>query len=124
MADIKIHRAHGMPIAAARKEAEKIARELKDKFDLAYEWADDRIVFQRQGVTGFMAVTKDAVAIEAKLGMLLSFLKPTIEGHINDNFDRVFSAAATKTSTRTAAKTTAKAPVKTAAKPATKGRKA
>lgn len=124
MADIKIHRAHGMPIAAARKEAEKIARELKDKFDLAYEWSEDRIVFQRQGVSGFMQVTKDAVAIEAKLGMLLSFLKPTIEGHINDNLDRVFITAVTKTSMKSAAKSTSKAPVKVAAKPATKGKKA
>jgi putative polyhydroxyalkanoate system protein len=92
MSEIKIRRPHAMPLAKARKEAEKIAAQLKEKFALAYEWQADRIVFERQGVTGHLLVEKEAVEIEAKLGMLLSFLKPTIEGHINDNLNRVFSA--------------------------------
>ena len=90
MSDIKIRRAHSMPHARARKEAEKIAVQLQEKFELEYRWHGDRIVFERQGVSGHMLVGKESVEIEAKLGLLLSFLKPTIEGHINDNLDQVF----------------------------------
>lgn len=103
MSDIKIRRAHSMPHAKARKEAERIAAQLKDKFDLEYRWQGDRIVFERQGVSGHMLVETDTVHIEAKLGLLLSFLKPTIEGHINDNLDRVFEsgkAVAAKSATK------------------------
>ena len=57
---------------------------------MGYEWQGDRIHFKRQGVAGFLDVGKEEVHLEAKLGLLLAFLKPTIEGHINDNLDRVF----------------------------------
>jgi putative polyhydroxyalkanoate system protein len=121
MADIKIRRAHSMQLPTARKEAEKIAKELQTKFDLEYKWSEDRIVFERQGVSGHMEVTKESVTIEAKLGMLLSFLKPTIEGHINDNLDRVF-AGSTKTATTDKLAKPATKPVKTAAKAPAKKR--
>lgn len=93
MSDIKIHRAHSMPHTKARKEAERIAVELKEKFGLDWEWNGDQIHFHRQGVSGILAVGKDAVQLEAKLGMLLAFLKPTIESHINANLDKVFAPA-------------------------------
>ena len=94
MADIKIRRTHAMALGKARKEAEKIAAQLEEKFNLSYEWDGNRVIFQRPGVTGFMEVGKNAIVLEAQLGMLLAFLQPTIEGHVNDYLDRVFGAAA------------------------------
>jgi putative polyhydroxyalkanoate system protein len=115
MSDIKISRAHSMPQHKARKEAEKIAEQLQEKFDLTYQWSGERINFSRQGVSGFLEVGQSEVRLEAKLGMLLGFLKPTIESHINENLDHVFGnatagtkPAATKLAAKTAAKTTPK----------------
>lgn len=103
MSDIRIRRVHRMPHARARKEAERIADDLREKFELDYEWDGDTIRFRRQGVTGHLAVASDHVHLEAKLGFLLAFLKPTIEGHINENLDRVFGApSAEKKKTTTA----------------------
>ena len=110
MSDIKIHRGHALPHDKARKEAEKFAKQLQDKFDLTYDWAGDRINFQRSGVSGFLDVGHDVIRLEVKLGMLLSFLKPTIESHITDNLDKVFEGDTA----------TAKRPAKPAAKPAAK----
>ena len=104
MAEIKIRRPHSLPQPKARKEAENIAKQLQDKFELAYEWQGERIVFERQGVSGHMHVGKDEVVIEATLGLLLSFLKPTIEGHINDNLDRVFAQTAAPEKTKASGK--------------------
>lgn len=107
MSDIRIRRPHALPRAKARREAQKIADQLKEKFDLEYEWDGDVVNFHRQGVTGHLRVGEDEIHLEAKLGFLLAFLKPTIEGHINENLDRVFGkegervAAAKPATTRT-----------------------
>lgn len=113
MSEIKIRRPHSMPHARARKEAEKVAVQLKEKFELDYSWDGDRIHFKRSGVTGFMLVGRDEVQLEAKLAGLLGFLKPAIEGHINDNLDRVFGDDAPAAP---AARDKAKAPSKPAKK--------
>jgi putative polyhydroxyalkanoate system protein len=99
MSDIKITRSHAMPLEKARKEAESFADQLNEKFDLEYTWSGDRIEFHRQGVKGFLAVARTEVHIEVTLGLLLSFLKPTIEGHIQDNLDKVFGDASSAKST-------------------------
>ena len=54
------------------------------------EWDGNTLRFERSGVNGKLVVTKDSVAVDAKLGFLLSAFKPKIEAHINDNFDRYF----------------------------------
>ena len=56
MSDIQIRRSHTMSAKAARKAAEKIASQLDEEFDLAYEWDDNVLLFKRSGVSGELVV--------------------------------------------------------------------
>ena len=94
MADIHITRSHALPLKKARAAADRFADELAEKFDLDSQWDGDTLHFKRTGVHGTLELTKGAVAIDARLGLLLSAFKSTFETHIEDNLDRIFGAAA------------------------------
>jgi putative polyhydroxyalkanoate system protein len=89
MATIKIARKHSLSHRKARDVAEKIAKDLHKRFDLAYEWDGDHIDFERPGVTGRMHVGRDRIKLEVQLGLLLGMLKPTIEKEIDAQLDRL-----------------------------------
>jgi putative polyhydroxyalkanoate system protein len=90
MSDIRIRRAHDIPHKHARELAEKMAKQLAKDFELEYEWHGDVLKFHRDGVQGEVRVAPEKVEIAAKLGFLLSFLKPRIESEIEENLDRLF----------------------------------
>ncbi len=104
MSDITIRRRHVLPIADARKAAEKVARQLEKDFDLAYEWQGHVLHFSRSGVEGRLHVTADEVRIDAKLGLLLGFLKGRIEAEVEQNLDKLFGKPGTAPAKKTAAK--------------------
>jgi putative polyhydroxyalkanoate system protein len=89
MATIKIARKHSLSHKKARDVAEKIAKDLHKRFDLAYEWDGDYIDFERPGVTGRMHVGRDRIKLDVQLGLLLGMLKPTIEKEIDAQLDRL-----------------------------------
>ena len=91
MANISIARKHSLTHPKARTVAEKIAKDLKKRFDLDYEWDGDHIDFERPGVTGRMHVGKDKIKLDVQLGLLLSMLKPTIENEINSQLDKLLA---------------------------------
>jgi putative polyhydroxyalkanoate system protein len=93
MSSISISRKHKLSHKKARDAAEKIARDLKQRFSLDYEWDGEQIRFERSGVSGHMVVAKDEVNLEVKLGFLLSALKPVIEKEIHTQFDRLIGPA-------------------------------
>ncbi len=90
MSDIKISRKHRLGIKKARVAAQKVANDLSSAYGMTSEWEGDVLKFHRSGVNGALTVSKDAVHVDAKLGLLLSAFKSKIEEHINDNFDRYF----------------------------------
>ena len=90
MSDIQIRRSHSMSAKAARKAAEKIASQLDEEFDLAYEWDDNVLVFKRSGVSGELVVEKKEVHIRVRLGFLLMAIRPRIEAEIHRFFDENF----------------------------------
>ena len=90
MTDIIIRRSHSMPLRKAREAAQKIAEQLDEEFDLAYEWSDNALYFKRSGVSGELAVEKREVHIRVRLGFLLLALKPRIEAEIHRFFDENF----------------------------------
>lgn len=90
MSDILIRRSHAMTPKAARQAAEKIASQLDEEFDLAYEWDDNVLVFRRAGVSGELIVEKKEVHIRVRLGFLLLAVKPRIEAEIHRFFDENF----------------------------------
>jgi putative polyhydroxyalkanoate system protein len=92
--------------------AEKLAQE----FDLEWEWHGDVLKFHRDGVQGQVAVAYEDVEIRAKLGFLLSFLKPRIESEIESNLDRLFGGAHRPAGPRTLGKVAAKKPARKPAK--------
>jgi putative polyhydroxyalkanoate system protein len=96
MSEISIRRHHGLPIAEARKAAEKVARQLEKDFDLSYEWQGHVLHFSRSGVEGTLHVSGEDVRIHARLGLLLGFLKARIEGEVEKNLDKLFGPAGTK----------------------------
>lgn len=90
MSDIQIRRSHTMSAKAARKAAEKIASQLDEEFDLAYEWDDNVLTFKRSGVSGELVVEKKEVHIRVRLGFLLMAIRPRIEAEIHRFFDENF----------------------------------
>jgi putative polyhydroxyalkanoate system protein len=91
MATISITRKHSLSHKKARDVAEKIAKDLKKRFDLDYEWDGENVDFERPGVTGRMQVGKDTIKLDVQLGLLLGMLKPTIEREINVQLDKLLA---------------------------------
>ncbi len=123
MADIHIHRSHGLGLAKARKTAWKWAEAVEEKFDMectVIEGEDSDVVeFKRAGVEGRLVVGGEAFDLSAKLGFLLGAFSGKIESEIEAQLDRLLLPAAAKAPAKgTAAKTAKAAPRGAAAKSA------
>lgn len=92
MSDIVIRRKHGKTPAAARSAAERMADELKQEFNLDYDWQGDTLRFTRPGVSGELALDGEEVALRIRLGFLLTAVKPAIEREVHRFFDENFAA--------------------------------
>jgi len=93
MPSISVSRAHSLSHKKARDAAERIARDLQKRFQLDYAWDGDAVTFERPGVSGRMLVAKDRIALDVRLGLLLTAIKPMIEREIHAQFDKLFGPA-------------------------------
>jgi putative polyhydroxyalkanoate system protein len=93
VAAIRISKKHHLSHKKAKEAAEKVALDLKKRFELDYAWKGDNIQFQRPGLTGALHVGKGEVRLNCELGFMLSLLKPTIEGEVHEQFDKYFGKA-------------------------------
>lgn len=93
MSSIDITRRHALAPERARAVIEHIADSLERKFGVTPQWDGDTLRFARSGVDGFIAVSDGQVRINARLGMLLTPLKPTVEAEIRRKLDEYFPAA-------------------------------
>ncbi len=91
MAEIHLSRKHSLGLKKAKAAAQKVADDMQQAFDMKSEWDGNVVHFTRSGVSGTMTVSKDGVSLDAKLGFLLSALKPRIEAKISEDFERYFS---------------------------------
>ena len=89
MATISIKRRHQLSQKQAKVVAEKLANDLEKRFDLVWNWEGDHVHFGRPGVSGSMHVGKGEITLEAKLGLLLTPLKPAIEREIHAQLDKL-----------------------------------
>jgi putative polyhydroxyalkanoate system protein len=96
MSEIRIRRTHSLALEAARGVAESLAAKLKKDFDLAWVWKRNVLHFERPGINGELHVTDHDIRLEARLGLLLGFLKPRIEQEIEAQFDKYFRPPARK----------------------------
>jgi putative polyhydroxyalkanoate system protein len=72
--------------------AETIALQLKERFDLTYQWQDDVLAFRRAGVNGTLRVSPSYLELSVRLGLLLAPLASTIEREIRQKLDAALSA--------------------------------
>ena len=93
MPSISIARTHALTHKKAKDAAERIARDLKQRFALDYAWEGDDVRFARPGVSGRMRVGKKDVALDVQLGFLLTPMKPVIEREIHAQLDKLFGDA-------------------------------
>jgi len=93
MARIAIAKEHHLSHKKAKEAAEKVALDLKKRFELDFRWKGDAIEFQRPGLTGALHVRKDDVRLDCELGFMLSLLRPTIETEVHKQFDKYFGKA-------------------------------
>jgi putative polyhydroxyalkanoate system protein len=90
---ISIKRRHKLSHKKAKEAAQKIARDLNKRFDLAWEWQGDDVAFERPGLSGTLHVGKADVRLDVELSFLLSVLKGPIEQEINKELDSLFGKA-------------------------------
>lgn len=94
MADIELHRVHGLGLKAARAAAERMAEHLGHKFDLKGEWEGNVLRFERPGVTGSLAVGDRDLRLSVALGFLLKAMKGSIEKAVEHELDSLFTGKA------------------------------
>jgi putative polyhydroxyalkanoate system protein len=107
MADIELHRVHGLGLKAARAAAERMAEHLGRKFDLKGDWQGNVLRFQRPGVAGSLAISDQELRLSVGLGFLLKAMKASIEKAVEHELDSLFKEAAPRRPTsarRTGAK--------------------
>lgn len=90
MSTIEFRRDHALGLQEARVAAQRVADELERDFGMSCEWEGNVLRFARTGVSGELVVEPEHVALNARLGFLLSTFKPRIEAQLHRNFDAYF----------------------------------
>ena len=95
MADLHIHREHGLGLAGARKVALEWAEHVEQEFDMECTIEEgntaDTVHFTRSGVKGTLEVSAHAFELRARLGLLLGAFKGRIEAEIVKNLDALLA---------------------------------
>lgn len=94
MASLAIVRKHHLPHRKAKDAAQKVADDLRSRFDLQYRWRGDDIEFRRSGLHGVLHVGADEVRLDCELGFMLAVLKPAIEKEVHRELERRFGDSA------------------------------
>jgi putative polyhydroxyalkanoate system protein len=87
MSRITIHRSHALGREVARERAETLAQRLARDYDVHYQWQGDSLEFKRSGAQGRIDVSENQVAVELKLGLLLSAMGGSIKREIERTLD-------------------------------------
>lgn len=91
MADIRIARAHGLPVSRAKAAAQAAAEHLSRQYALSSQWEGDTLHFHRTGVRGWIEVSPSQIALEIHLGFLLKGLKAAIEQSVGRRLDELLA---------------------------------
>ena len=91
MPKIDIRRAHQLSIAEARAVVDKVAARMHEKLGVDGQWDGDTLRFSRPGVKGTIAVSSDAIQVNAELGLMFSPLKGMVEQEIRRKLDEHFA---------------------------------
>jgi len=88
MADIEVTRQHNLGRDEARRTAEEVAENLKERLKADYRWDGDHLRFKRSGAEGFLHVTDEVIEISVKLGIMFRPMRGLIEGKIVEFLDK------------------------------------
>lgn len=91
MADIHLERRHTMGLKKAKAAAQKVAYDLAADYGITSTWDGDVLRFERKGVSGELVVAADRICLDARLGLLLSPMRPRIEAQVDENFSQYFA---------------------------------
>ncbi|HET9652016.1 MAG TPA: polyhydroxyalkanoic acid system family protein [Usitatibacter sp.] len=91
MADIDLHRAHGLGVEAARTAADRMLEHLAQRFGLRGAWEGNVLRFERPGVNGRLAVGDHDLHLTVSLGFLLKAMRGTIENAVERELNQLFS---------------------------------
>jgi len=87
MSTIHIKQPHQLTRDDAKQRVEQIARELRSKLGVDYQWQGNSLQFKRSGASGAIDCGDDFVEVNVKLGMLLTPMKGQIEESIKKNIE-------------------------------------
>ena len=82
MANIDLQHSHQVSHAQAREALEQAIGKLGQKFGIEHRWEGDTLHFVRPGIDGRIALLPGNVHVTAKLGLLFSAMKGTIESEL------------------------------------------
>lgn len=91
MADIRIARAHGLPLSRAKAAAQAAAEDLSREYTLRSYWQGDTLHFQRSGVRGWIEVSHSQIALEIELGILLKGFRASIEKSVGQRLEELLA---------------------------------
>jgi putative polyhydroxyalkanoate system protein len=93
MPDIRIARAHSLPLSRAKAAAQAAADDLAQRFELSSRWEGDTLHFRRSGVQGRIEVSATQIALEISLGLLLKGFKSSIEQSVGKRLDELLAGS-------------------------------
>lgn len=82
MSGIDIRHAHRLPPEQARAAVEDAVATLGRRYGLDFRWEGDTLHFVRPGVEGRILLAPGEVRVVARLGMLLSAMRGTIQSEL------------------------------------------
>jgi putative polyhydroxyalkanoate system protein len=91
MSSIEIRHSHSLPPAQAREAVEDFAAKLGKRFGMDYRWEGDVLHFKRSGVDGQITLQPGQLQVSAKLGLLFTAMKGSIEKEMRRVLDERFS---------------------------------
>ena len=91
MSDIRIARAHRLPLSRAKAAAQAAADEMARLYQVTSEWQGDSLHFRRGSLTGRIDVSPSQVAMEIRLGFLLRAFRRSIEEKVGERLDAVLA---------------------------------
>jgi putative polyhydroxyalkanoate system protein len=94
MATIDIVRPHNLPLDEAKKKAEELAQNMKERLDLDWKWDGNTIRFDAtsgvaKGTRGEVLVGEKEVRVAIDLPFMLRVMKGTIEQKVNEKLNQI-----------------------------------
>lgn len=91
MADIDVHRVHGLGLDGAHEAADRMMEHLAARFGLHGTWDGNMMRFERPGVKGHLHVDERSLHLTVTLGFLLKAMRGSIESAVVRELDHLFA---------------------------------